>query len=187
VPKDLREQFETLAMPQIDAVYRAALSLCGRADQAEDLVQQTYLQAWEKFRSFQEGTNCKAWMMRTLRNSWIDQLRRQRHVNFLPLDEEMAPAARTENAGCEDAAAIHNETAILDGFSDQQVLDALSQLPPDQRLALLLVDVERMDHRDVAAVLDVPEGTVKSRASRARTVLREKLQAHAKDLGFMKR
>jgi RNA polymerase sigma-70 factor (ECF subfamily) len=184
VPKDPRERFETLAMPQIDAVYRAALSLCGRADQADDLVQQTYLRAWEKFRSFEQGTNCKAWMMRILRNGWIDQLRRQGRVNFLPLDEEMAPAAKMD--GGEDAAT-RDEAAILDGFSDQQVLDALGQLPPDQRMALLLVDVERMDHRDVAVVLDVPEGTVKSRTSRARAALRAKLQAHAKDLGFVKR
>ncbi len=178
----MRERFESLAMPQIDAVYRAALALCGRADQADDLVQTTYLKAWEKFRSFREGTNCNAWLMRILRNSWIDQLRRQGLVNFLPLDEEAPLADRHPQ---EDLGAPQDD--LLEKFSDPRVIEALGQLPPDQRLALLLVDVERMDHQEVADVLELPVGTVKSRTSRARTALREKLLAHAKDLGFVKR
>ena len=186
MPKDLREQFESLAMPQIDAVYRAALALCGRPDQADDLVQVTYLKAWEKFRSFQEGTNCKAWLMSILRNSWIDQMRRQGLVKFLPLDDEM-PLAANASEGDADPAAVPDAAALLERFSDQQVIEALGQLPPDQRLALLLADVERMDHQEIATVLELPVGTVKSRTSRARAALREKLLAHAKDLGFVKR
>lgn len=184
MPKDLHEKFETLALPLMDAAYRAAVALCGRAEQAEDLVQETYLKAWQKFGTFQAGTNCKAWLMRILRNGYIDQLRRQGLVRFVALDEESPPAARTGGQPEDDA---RDEAAILEGFSDQQVLDALARLPDDQRLALLLVDVERMEHRDVAEVLDVPEGTVKSRTSRARAALRQTLLAHAKDLGFVKR
>lgn len=186
MPKDLRERFESLAMPHIDAVYRAALALCGRTDQADDLVQVTYLKAWEKFRSFQEGTNCKAWLMRILRNSRIDQLRRQGLVQFLPLDED-APLAAKVGEGDENAAAVPDAATMLESFSDQQVIEALGQLPPDQRLALLLADVERMDHQEIADVLEVPVGTVKSRTCRARAALRQKLLAHAKDLGFVKR
>jgi RNA polymerase sigma-70 factor (ECF subfamily) len=191
------ERFESLAMPHIDAVYRAALALCGRTDQADDLVQVTYLKAWEKFRTFQEGTNCKAWLMRILRNSRIDQLRRQGLVQFLPLDEDalsaehpQAPIRVGTDLGLPQentAAAVPDAATMLESFSDQQVIEALAQLPPDQRLALLLADVERMDHQEIAAVLEVPVGTVKSRTSRARAALREKLLAHAKDLGFVKR
>jgi RNA polymerase sigma-70 factor (ECF subfamily) len=191
VPKNLPERFESLAMPLIDAVYRAALALCGRADQADDLVQVTYLKAWENFRSFQEGTNCKAWLMRILRNSRIDQLRRQGLVKFQSLDEEM-PLAEHPQADLgvpqeNTAAAVPDVATMLERFSDQQVIEALGQLPPDQRLALLLADVERMDHQEIADVMEVPVGTVKSRTSRARAALREKLLAHAKDLGFVKR
>jgi RNA polymerase sigma-70 factor (ECF subfamily) len=190
VPKDLREQFESLAMPQIDAVYRAALALCGRPDQADDLVQVTYLKAWEKFRSFREGTNCKAWLMSILRNSWIDQMRRQGLVKFLPLDDEMPLAERPHTdlgAPQADVPGVPDAATMLESFSDQQVIQALGQLPPDQRLALLLADVERMDHQEIATVLELPVGTVKSRTSRARAALREKLLAHAKNLGFVKR
>lgn len=184
MPKDLRENFEKLAIPLLDAAYRAAMAMCGRPEPAEDLVQETYLKAWQKFDTFRLGTNFKAWLMRILRNGYIDQARRQGLVRFVTLDEESPPEAR---AGGEPEDAARDEAAILEGFSDQQVLEALAKLPDDQRLALLLVDVERMDHRDVAEVLDVPEGTVKSRTSRARTALRQMLSAHAKDLGFVKR
>ena len=172
-------------MPYIDAVYRTAMALCARESDAQDLVQTTYLKAMESFATFKIGTNCKAWLLQILRNTWIDLLRRQKLVRF----EELSPQRPIAGGPQEEQGWSQGDDArvILQSFSDQQVIGALKQLPEDQRFALLLSDVEDLDQAQVARVLDVPVGTVKSRISRARGTLRQVLWAHARDLGFVKR
>lgn len=177
------EQFEDIAIPELDRVYRAAVMLTRDRQQAEDLVQTTYLKALQRFSTFREGTNIKAWLMRILRNTWIDKLRHRKVVGtVLPLEEEYSDESNGE-AGYE-----WTETAdLIEKFSDQQVIDALGQLPDDQKLTLLLVDVEQMEHSDVAEIMGVPVGTVKSRTSRSRAALREQLEDHAREYGFIGR
>ncbi len=77
--KDYTETFEEIALPYLNAVYRAAVALCGRRQEADDLVQDTFLKAFERFELFQPGTNCKAWLLQILRNTWIDRLRRKKN------------------------------------------------------------------------------------------------------------
>lgn len=175
-----RTEFETIAMPHLNSVFRTAVALCGREDQAEDLTQTTVLKAFERFGSFRAGTSCKAWMLRILRNTWIDSLRHRKVVGtVLAIDEALvaapAEAAQTTWSDAED---------VLENFSDEQIIQALTELPDDQRLTLFLVDVEDMSHDQVAAVMGVAVGTVKSRTSRARAALKERLRAHAVDLGL---
>lgn len=178
-----RDDFESIATPHLTTVYRAAFALAGRADQAEELTQTVFLKALERFASFRPGTNCRAWLLRILRNAWIDQLRHRRIVGpEVPLEEGLLADER----GDEEPPAS-DLAGLLERFSDRQVIAALLELPDEQRLTLLLVDVEGLSVEETADVLDVAPGTVKSRASRARSALRKRLDAHARDLGFMGR
>ncbi len=174
--------FESLALGHLDAVYRAALAITGRSELAEDLTQATMLKAIQSFGSFRPGTSCKAWLLQILRNTWIDRLRREGTAGFtLAIDEDLL--ARSEP----DRTNWTNAADLLENFSDSQVIEALAELGEDQRLALYLVDVEQMSHADVAAILGVAVGTVKSRTGRARALLKARLGRHAKDLGFVGR
>ena len=174
------ETFEKLAMPHLDAVYRAAVAICGRQSIAEDLVQDTFTKALSRFELFEKGTNCKAWLLQILRNTWIDKLRHQKVAGLtLPLEEEIVASAS------EDQETFwSNAEDLLENFSDEQVIKALSELPEDQRLTLFLTDVENLSQKDVAQITGVAVGTVKSRTSRARTELKNKLSSYAKQMGL---
>lgn len=178
-----RSEFENVAMPYLDAVYRTALALCGRRAEAEDLTQDTFTKAMERFDSFRLGTNCKAWLLRILRNTRIDRLRHMKVVGpQVSADEALLPAPAQP-----EQTVWTNAEDILENFADEDVINAMRQLPDEQRLALFLVDVEQLDHEEVAGIMGVAVGTVKSRTSRARAALRRKLAAHARDLGFLER
>jgi RNA polymerase sigma-70 factor (ECF subfamily) len=177
-PMSFRNEFEDIAMVHINAVYRAATAISGRAETAEDMVQTTFLKAFENFNSFTKGTNCKAWLMRILRNVWIDELRhRQVTGKELPLNEELAAEETTETVWSD-------AQDMLENFSDEQVIKALLKLPEDQRLTLYLVDVEGLTQEEVAEIMDIAVGTVKSRTSRARNTLKTCLLSYAKEMGL---
>lgn len=172
--------FEEIALPFLDSVYRAALALCKRADQAEDLTQMTFLKAFERFDSFQRGTNCKAWLFQIMRNLWIDQLRHRKTVGqMVPMDEQLLPAASHEETTTWSDA--HN---LLENFSDEQVIRAMKRLPEEQRLTLYLTDVEQMSQQEVAEITGTAVGTVKSRTSRAREMLKNHLRTYAQEMGL---
>jgi len=174
------ERFEQLALPNLDNVYRAAVALCGRSNEADDLTQTTFVKALERFDTFEPGSNCKAWLFQILRNTWIDQLRHKKVVGrTVPLDEALvAKEASVEETVWSDAEDL------LENFSDDQIIQAMRQLPDDQRLTLFLVDVEQLSQQEVAKITGVAVGTVKSRTSRARSELKNRLMPYAKDMGF---
>ena len=180
-----KRDFEPIAMPHLDAVYRAAVALCRRGPEAEDLVQVTYAKALERFGSFQAGTNCKAWLLQILRNTWIDELRHRKVAGPTVSMEESQPAvADPPHAG---ETTWTDAASVLENFADDDVRRALGELPDDQRLTLFLVDVEGLSQEEVAAITGVAPGTVKSRTSRARESLKRKLADYARDLGFSER
>lgn len=182
-----KAQFEALALPHMESVYRAAVALSGRRQDAEELVQATFLKAIERFDSFTAGTNCKAWLLRILRNTWFDELRHRKVVGTtLPVDEGRIAAEAAAPDG-EPETTWADAEDLLENFSDEQVIRALGELPDEQRLTLYLVDVEDLSHDEAAGILGVAVGTIKSRTSRARGALKRKLQAHARDLGFIGR
>jgi RNA polymerase sigma-70 factor (ECF subfamily) len=174
------ERFEQIALPHLDSVYRAAVAVCGRTDEAEDLAQSTFLKAFEGFDMFQPGTNCKAWLLQIMRNLWIDRLRHRRIAGTtVPLDETLAAAPS------EVGTVPWSDTRdLLENFSDEQVIHALQRLPEDQRLTLYLTDVEQLSQQEVAEITGTAVGTVKSRTSRARNELKNHLQAYAREMGF---
>jgi RNA polymerase sigma-70 factor, ECF subfamily len=176
--------FERLSLPLLDALYRAARVLAGGDADARDLVQTTCLKALQRFDSFRPGTNAKAWMMRILRNTWIDLLR-HRHIagTEVPLEEGRL-VAHPDPGEEADTVATGD---LLERFSDAEVIAALLEVPEPQRMALFLSDVEDLDQEQVAEVLGVAVGTVKSRLSRARVALAERLKDHARRLGFLGR
>ena len=175
------ESFEEIALPHLNAVYRAAVAICGHQREADDLVQDTFLKAFEGFELFEQGTNCKAWLLQILRNTWIDRLRHWKTVGrIMPLDEGIV--AQTSK---DYETVWSNAEDLIENFSDEQIIKALSELPQDQRLTLFLTDVEQLSQREVAQITDVEVGTVKSRASRARMKLKNKLTSYAKQMGFI--
>jgi RNA polymerase sigma-70 factor (ECF subfamily) len=176
------ETFEKVALPHLDAVYRAAVALSGRFGDVDDLAQETFLRAFERFELFQTGTNCKAWLLQILRNIWIDRLRKMNVTGrALPLEESLV----AEQTGQDDLTWSNSED-LLENFSDEQVINALRQLPEDQRLTLYLMDVEQLSQNEVAEIMGIAVGTVKSRTSRGRAALKRTLASHAKEIGLMR-
>lgn len=165
-------------MPHVNAVYRTAAALTRDRQQAQDLTQGSLLKAFERFETFKRNDNAKAWLMKIMTNTWYDQLRKQRIGREIPLEAENL-AAPTD-----DYEPGRFDEGLLSGFGDQQIIDALKALPKQQRLTLLLVDVEQLAHDQVARILDVSPGTVKSRTSRARAALKTRLSQHAKEMGY---
>lgn len=158
------------------------MALCGRSGEADDLVQEAFLRAFERFELFQTGTNCRAWLLQILRNIWIDRLRRTKIAGqVLPLEDALVAEPIRE-----DDVTWSNSEDLLENFSDERVIDALRELPEDQRLTLFLVDVEQLSQNEVAEIMGVATGTVKSRTSRGRAALKMRLASHAKEMGLMK-
>ena len=154
-----RAQFETLALVHLDSVYRAAWALCADPHDAEELVQATMLKALERFQSFQTGTNCRAWLLRILKNTWFDELRHRKVVGpTVPVDDtplQVRPSA--------EPTVWSNPRDLLANFADEQIIRALRELPDELRLTLYLVDVEGLSYDEIAAALEIPRGTVESR------------------------
>ena len=160
------ELFETLAMPMFTALYNFAHWLTHNREEAEDLVQETYLKALKGFASFQQGTNFRAWMYRILRNTFLTSRSGLGVKMTVPLDRE------------EDAVGPPADTpeAALLAHADQQMLQsALERLPVHFREVILLCDVEEMSYQEIAEIIGIPIGTVMSRLSRARKSMRELL------------
>lgn len=177
------DKFAGLSLQHLDLCYRVALTYCHDFSLAEDLVQTTYVKGLEKFSTYRPGTNFKAWLLRILHNTWIDELRHRRVVGPVTYIEEDCLSEKSSP----EPTAWSDAEDLLENFSDEQMIRALRELPEEQRLALYLVDVEQFDHQEAAEILSVAVGTIKSRTSRARRILRKSLEAHARDLGFAER
>jgi len=173
-----KAQFYRLVWPHAAAVLRVARILTHRDADAEDLSQETMLKAFNALESLREGVNIKPWLLSILRNCHIDRTRASKPM--LSIDaEEFDPQAKTEA----DPAPAHGDVeALLESFSDDQVIAALRQLPDAIRWTLLLADVEGLDDAEAAAMLNVPAGTIKSRLHRGRRMLYQSLLPLAKTL-----
>jgi RNA polymerase sigma-70 factor (ECF subfamily) len=163
------ESFEQLAMPHFDRLYNFACWLTHDRQEAEDLVQETYVKALKGFSSFQPGTNFRAWIYKILRNAFLTSRTGLKATATLPLDlegeEEILPAVKETP-----------ESILLQRSDGQFVQQALEQLPVPYREVLLLCEVEEMSYQEISATLAIPMGTVMSRLSRARKALRNGLR-----------
>jgi RNA polymerase sigma-70 factor, ECF subfamily len=160
--------FEELAMPLFDSLYNFARWLAHDSNDAEDLIQETYLKALRSFGSFQPGTNFRAWIYQILRNNFLSSRSK--------LERRMTVAIDSEEDGHELAVDTETpETILMNRFSSQLVQRAIDDLPVHYREALLLCEVEEMSYREIAEILTIPIGTVMSRLARARKAVRKSL------------
>jgi RNA polymerase sigma factor (sigma-70 family) len=160
--------FEELAMPLFDALYNFARWLAHDSNDAEDLVQETYLKALRSFASFQSGTNFRAWMFRILRNNFLSSCSK--------LERRMTVEMDSEEDGPELAVDTKTpETILLNRSNSHLVQCAIEDLPVHYRETLLLCEVEEMSYQEIAEILSIPIGTVMSRLARAREAVRKSL------------
>jgi RNA polymerase sigma factor (sigma-70 family) len=160
--------FEELAMPLFDALFNFARWLAHDPNDAEDLVQETYLKALRSFASFQPGTNFRAWIFQILRNTFMSSRSK--------LEWRMTVALDQEENGPEPAVDTETPETILINRSDSKLVQrAIEDLPVQYRETLLLCEVEEMSYQEIAEILTIPMGTVMSRLARARKAVRESL------------
>ena len=168
-------------MPLLPSLYNVARWLARDPTEAEDLVQETFLKALRGFPSFEPGTNFKAWIFRILRNTYLTSRTGLAAMRTVSLDEQMDGRDDSGRSGYIEAAIDRQTPEInLMRLADRAALQAaMEELPPPLLEVVLLCDVEEMKYKEIAAVLDVPIGTVMSRIARARAALRRTLQSGA--------
>ncbi|MFZ0678405.1 sigma-70 family RNA polymerase sigma factor [Candidatus Binatus sp.] len=182
---DRRKRFEDEALPHLDALYTMAIRLARNPDDANDLLQETVLRAYRFFHQFETGTNCRAWMLTILFNNFRNGYRKYSREQPASSPEEFDRKVEGESLRTDPAGS--NPEALLSGRGmEGEVEAALGGLPAEFREAILLVDVEELSYQEVSGVLDVPIGTVKSRVSRGRAILRDALANFAKERGIIR-
>jgi RNA polymerase sigma-70 factor (ECF subfamily) len=182
---DRRKRFEDEALPHLDALYTMAIRLARNPDDANDLLQETVLRAYRFFHQFETGTNCRAWMLTILFNNFRNGYRKYSREQPASSAEEFERKVEGESLRTDPAGS--NPEALLSGHGmEGEVEAALGGLPAEFREAILLVDVEELSYQEVSGVLDIPIGTVKSRVSRGRAILRDALTNFAKERGIIR-
>lgn len=179
--------FEDEMLEHLDAVFDAALRFSGNASDADDLVQATMLKAYRFLDSYKTGTNARAWLLTILRNTFLNERRRQqRQPAAMDLEPERTadPASLDKDTPADNAdTSDEGREAMMDNISEE-VVQAINELSEDYRRALLLCDIDDYTYREIAAIVSCPVGTVRSRISRARQQLRRRLAAFADDEGI---
>jgi RNA polymerase sigma factor (sigma-70 family) len=180
--KDKQDIFNSEFLPHVHAMYNFGYRLTLDRDDAKDLVQDTYFKAFRFIESFQKGTNAKAWLFRILKNSFINDYRKkikepnkvdyqevETYYNSEDVDRQITPDLRVD--------------ALKDMIGDE-ISNALNALDVDFRTVIILCDLEGFKYEEMAKILDIPIGTVRSRLHRARQLLKEKLSEYAKSMGY---
>jgi len=182
-----RDTFADDAMQFAPQLYSAALRMTRNAADAEDIVQETYLRAYRSYESFEKGTNLRAWLFRILTNTFINSYRaKQRRPQETDVDnvDDLYLYRRVRSA---DFSSRSAEETLFDLFTDDEVKQALEDLPESFRLPVLLADVEGFSYREIAEMLDVPIGTVMSRLHRGRKSMQKALAQFAAERGLLDR
>jgi RNA polymerase sigma-70 factor (ECF subfamily) len=179
-----RERLEAEALTYLDALYRTALRLSRNPQDAEDLVQETYLNAFRALDRFEEGTNLRAWLFRILNNAFISHYRRRKRRPSSSLDDVSDFYLYDHLVDQPTAPGENPEQEVLNRIGDEAILGALEELPVEFRQVELLADVEGFSYREIADILGIPIGTVMSRLYRARRRLQRVLWREAQQAGY---
>ncbi len=182
--KEIKKQrdFNDEILPHLDALYNFALRLTSDPNDAEDLVQDSIVKAFRFFSSYEKGTNAKAWLFRILKNSYINSYRKKSSKpQEIDYDEvasfyETIRAERTNSSDLEDK--------MFGELIDDDLTRALEEIPEDFRTVVLLCDVEDFTYEEIANMLDVPIGTIRSRLHRGRNLLKAQLMEYAQKRGY---
>ena len=178
--------FEAAAMPFVDALYNTAYRMTRNPEDAEDLVQETYLKAYRYYDKFEEGTNFKAWLFKIMKNTFINNYRKRQQSpafsDFADIEESFESQVNEDSV-----RQIRNpEEELLENVLDQDVQLALDRLPPDYRMVVVLADLEGFSYKEIADILEVPVGTVMSRLYRGRRLLEAAMLEFARDHGYLR-
>jgi RNA polymerase sigma-70 factor (ECF subfamily) len=177
--------FEAAAMPYLDPLYNAAYRMARNPQDAEDLVQETYLKAYKYYDKFEEGTNLKAWLFKILKNTFINSYRKKQQAppkaDFADIEESFETTVRDDSG-----AARNPEEELLEKVLDEDVQAAIEELPHDYRMVVLLADLEGFSYKEIADILEIPVGTVMSRLYRGRRLLEEALLKYAREHGYIR-
>ena len=176
-----RAQFEREALAHLDALYAFALKLARARDDAEDLVSDTLLRAFERWDQYRLGTNIRAWLFTILYHVFVSRKRR------VDAREVHAPDDSEGWSAFEAVGEIDPEGRFYDSFIDDEITQAIDALPDEYRAAVVLSDLHDLRYAEIAEILGVPEGTVKSRLFRGRRILQKKLVDYAIDMGYLKK
>jgi RNA polymerase sigma-70 factor, ECF subfamily len=180
--------FESEAVPHLDAVYRFAFRLTGSAPDAEDLVQETFLRAYRSWERYEPGTRAKSWLFTICRNAFLRQ--RQHDSRRVEVMQKAARDNGSDELGPETVLFMpayqqDPEGTFFFSVIDRRILEMIGRIPPDFREVVLLSDLEGLSYADIAEVLSVPIGTVKSRLFRGRRMLQESLYKYASESGYV--
>ena len=185
--KTARQEFETIALPQLDSIYGAALRLTRNPAEAEDLVQDAYVRAYRFWHTFKTGTSIKAWLFTILRNTFINRYHRgnRRRSARNDLEAQLHSLGTDAAVGRAEATVPGPEKAIGQRITRERINAALESIPEDYRTAVMLADLEGLAYKEIAEVMDCPIGTVMSRIYRGRRLLHKLLHDHAIELGLV--
>jgi RNA polymerase sigma-70 factor (ECF subfamily) len=176
-----RDEFERLAQPHQREIFNAALRMTGNRDDAEDLAQDVFVRALTHLDQFEPGTNFRAWLFRILVTTYINQYRKKHRTPEILAWEDLTPSMEqfiSEDGG---NGAENPEKAVLAMITDEEVQSALNSLQEEFRTVVILSDLQDMAYQEIADALQIPIGTVRSRLSRGRSILRRKLMRYAKE------
>ncbi|MCI0444440.1 sigma-70 family RNA polymerase sigma factor [bacterium] len=184
-----RQEFKELVLPLLDDLHRLAIHFCRDSTEAEELVAETIMKACENFSNLREKSKVKPWLFRILNNIFLASYRKQIRHQHISYNEE--PEEANDNFSLFEQLSQpfllwwgNPERQFLNRILDQDLRKALSQLSEEHRQVILLCDVEELSYGQIAEILEVPVGTVRSRLARARSLLQRKLWHHANELGI---
>ncbi len=180
---DRHNEFEREALPHMDLLYNYALRMTNNAQDADDLVQETYLKAYRFWDSYEKGTNIKAWLFRIMKNSYINRYRKEtKEPDTVDYDEvkDFYSTVRDESTETNDL-----QETLFGNLLDDDVTKAIAALPDDFRTVVILCDIEGLSYEEIAEFVDCPLGTVRSRLHRGRKLLREQLMQYARKRGYV--
>ncbi len=171
-------------MPLLDQLYGGALRMTRNPQDAEDLVQETYLKAYNSFDSFQQGTNLKAWMYRIMTNSYINSYRKAKRRPLESSADELTDSQLYTTAGHDSTGLESAEVEALREMPDGAISEAMNDLPEDYRMVVYYSDVVGLAYKEIAEIMGTPLGTVMSRLHRGRKLLRQALKDVAREQGI---
>jgi RNA polymerase sigma-70 factor, ECF subfamily len=176
-----QEQFKKEMLPYTDMLFNYGLYLSGDREQAADLLQDTYLKAYRFFDKFEKGTNAKAWLYRIMKNTFINEYRRtHRQPEIVEFDEQISPYQMSASASGMNDLRDMMESRMF----DDEMAGAIAALPEKFKSVVVLRDIEEMPYEEIAEVLAIPIGTVRSRLHRARSILFTRLKGYARARGY---
>ncbi|MDX1933313.1 MAG: sigma-70 family RNA polymerase sigma factor [Capsulimonadales bacterium] len=177
-----RQMFEAQMLPHLDALYRTALSMTKNPGDAEDLVQDTYMRAFQFFDQFQGGTNARAWLFRILTNLYINAYRRRnREPERVSYDELEDFYLYNRLSDASTSGGPSPEEIVVQQVQIEAIREAISRLPEEYRDAVILADLNEFSYQEISEILDIPIGTVRSRLSRGRRLVQKAIWAYGAD------